>query len=92
MLPIIRQFLEQYYPYLRPFYFLAAWGLFFLLVFQVISLIVYVHKRSQKMHQIPCTSCQYFTYNFHLKCPVNPKIANTESAINCPDFHPRKTY
>ncbi|MGK7959817.1 hypothetical protein [Crocosphaera sp.] len=42
------------------------------------------------MHQIPCSDCQYFTNDYRLKCPVNPFQANTESAINCQDYHQRK--
>ncbi|MDJ0571308.1 MAG: hypothetical protein QNJ53_19965 [Pleurocapsa sp. MO_192.B19] len=41
--------------------------------------------RARKMHQIPCTKCRFFTGDYRLKCTVNPSIANTEEAINCPD-------
>ncbi len=40
----------------------------------------------RKLHQIPCSRCQYFTDSYYVKCTVNPKLANTELAINCHDF------
>jgi len=40
----------------------------------------------QELHSIPCTQCRYFTGDIHLKCPVNPKAALTEQAIDCMDF------
>ncbi|WP_373403961.1 hypothetical protein [Cylindrospermopsis raciborskii] len=43
---------------------------------------------AQKMHQIPCPNCQFFTNNYRLKCTVNPYTASTEGAIGCPDYHP----
>ncbi|WP_279327060.1 hypothetical protein [Crocosphaera subtropica] len=42
------------------------------------------------MHEIPCSHCQYFTNDYHLKCPVNPFQANTEEAINCKDYQMRE--
>jgi hypothetical protein len=46
-------------------------------------------KTAQKMHQIPCASCQYFTDDHRLKCTVHPSIANTEEAIQCIDYQPK---
>ncbi|MEE3718377.1 hypothetical protein V2H45_16675 [Tumidithrix elongata RA019] len=43
-------------------------------------------KRIQYLHQIPCSNCAYFTGNHHLKCPLHPSEALTESAIRCRDF------
>ncbi|MEA5535372.1 hypothetical protein VB691_15300 [Crocosphaera sp. XPORK-15E] len=48
--------------------------------------------RAKVMHQIPCSTCQYFTNDYRLKCPVNPHQANTEQAINCQDYHGRSNY
>ncbi|WP_330203289.1 hypothetical protein [Cyanobacterium sp. Dongsha4] len=92
MIPFITNLLEKYNPYLQPFYLLIAWGLFFVLIWTLITAIIDINKRSQKMHQIPCTNCQYFTSNFYLKCPVNPSTANTELAINCRDFQKKQDY
>jgi hypothetical protein len=40
-----------------------------------------------KLHQIPCSRCQYFTDSCYLKCTVNPHIACSEYAISCRDFN-----
>ena len=44
---------------------------------------------AQKMHQIPCTKCQFFTNDHRLKCTAQPFIANTEEAIHCTDYKSR---
>ncbi len=41
---------------------------------------------AQKLHQIPCSQCQFFTNNPTLKCTVHPRSALSEQAIHCPDF------
>ncbi len=41
---------------------------------------------AKQMHSIPCHNCVYFTNDYRLKCPINPMGANTESAIDCPDY------
>lgn len=48
--------------------------------------------RAKKMHQIPCSNCQFFTNDYRLKCPVNPFSANTEQAINCADYRSGSGY
>jgi RNA polymerase subunit RPABC4/transcription elongation factor Spt4 len=40
------------------------------------------------MRQIPCSNCQFFVDSRYLKCPVHPKIALSEAAIGCDDYHP----
>ena len=40
----------------------------------------------QRLHQIPCAKCAYFTGDYRLKCPINPQSALSEAAINCRDF------
>ncbi len=40
----------------------------------------------QRHHAIPCTRCRYFTGEMVLKCPVNPKAALTDQAVDCLDF------
>lgn len=92
MIPLLKSFLEEYNPYLQPFYSVMAWGLFAVLILTLITAIIDVNKHSRKMHQIPCTDCQYFTGNFYLKCSVNPDIANTELAISCRDFRKKSNY
>jgi hypothetical protein len=40
----------------------------------------------RKLHQIPCTNCDFFTNDYRLKCTINPHLACTEEAIGCRDF------
>jgi hypothetical protein len=42
----------------------------------------------KRLHQIPCSDCRFFTGSYQLKCPVHPKAALTEEAINCCDYYP----
>lgn len=92
MLPIIRQFLQEYNSYLQPFYFVSAWLLLILLVVNLLKAISETWRRSQQMHEIPCSNCQYFTNDHRLKCTVQPNLANTDDAVNCPDFLPQENY
>ena len=43
-------------------------------------------KNLQKLHQIPCSNCAYFTGDYRLKCPLHPMTALSEDAIACRDF------
>ena len=86
MLPIIKQFLENYSAYLQPLYFCGAWVLLGLLIVSGIRIIRNVVKNGQEMRKIPCTDCQYFTNDYRLKCTIQPNIANTQLAVDCPDF------
>ena len=40
----------------------------------------------QRLHQIPCSNCAYFTGDYRLKCTVHPMMAMSETAIGCRDF------
>ncbi|NCO74877.1 MAG: hypothetical protein GW795_11750 [Cyanobacteria bacterium] len=86
MLPIITDFLKTYNPYLQPFFLVIAWVLFALLLSTLINSFQDITKRSKIMHKIPCTRCKYFTNDYRLKCTLQPLIANTEAAMDCPDF------
>ena len=46
-------------------------------------------KHLQRLHQIPCSGCAFFTNNYRLKCTVNPIKACSEEAISCIDFEPK---
>ena len=39
-----------------------------------------------RLHQIPCHQCAFFTGNYHLKCTVYPSKALNEEAIDCLDY------
>lgn len=43
-------------------------------------------KQVQRLHQIPCHRCQYYTGSPYLKCPVHPVEALSEAAIDCRDY------
>lgn len=75
-------------PYLWPLCFVITWLVIVLGIWSVISATVDVVKRSQQLHQIPCSHCQFFTGDYHLKCTVHPSSALTEDAIDCPDQRP----
>jgi hypothetical protein len=40
----------------------------------------------QRLHQIPCHHCAFFTGEYNLKCTVHPYKALNEEAIGCPDY------
>lgn len=56
------------------------------LCYQAIFLLPKAIQKLQKLHQIPCSNCAYFTGEYHLKCPLNPMAALSEDAIACKDF------
>jgi hypothetical protein len=43
-------------------------------------------KQLRRMHQIPCSRCQYYTGSTYLKCPIHPLSACSEEVIQCRDF------
>ena len=45
-------------------------------------------EQLQRLHQIPCDRCRYYTGSQYLKCPVNPLTAFSENAIHCRDYEP----
>ena len=79
-------FVQAIQPLLVPLCFLFAWGIVILFSWTLWSALHDAMTKAQQMHQIPCTGCQFFTNNHRLKCTVQPRIANTEIAINCPDY------
>jgi hypothetical protein len=40
----------------------------------------------QRLHQIPCHRCVFFTGEYYLKCTIHPSKALNEEAINCRDY------
>lgn len=63
-----------------------AWTFVFAVLYTIASAISRSVRIARQMHAIPCTNCRYFTGEILLKCPVNPKAALTEQAIDCLDF------
>ncbi len=76
-------------PAVVPVCFAAAWILLLMAGWSMVSFMRDGVSRAQKMHKIPCATCQYFTENYYLKCPVHPSIALSEAAINCRDYEER---
>jgi hypothetical protein len=46
----------------------------------------------QKLHQIPCDRCVFFTGEYRLKCTVHPHKAFHEEAIDCIDYRSIKLH
>jgi hypothetical protein len=65
---------------------ILGWGFVVCLIFGLWTFLREVFQVSQRLHQIPCARCQFFTNSPVLKCTVHPKAALTEQAIHCPDF------
>lgn len=66
-----------------------GWTLVFSCLFwRSLSIVKQAVNHLQRLHQIPCDKCLYFTGDYRLKCTVNPLVALTETAIGCRDFAP----
>ncbi|MBF2062962.1 MAG: hypothetical protein IGS39_00785 [Calothrix sp. C42_A2020_038] len=71
-------------------FFICTWVVMMLgFTYSVILAFKEGKAQIQKLHQIPCYKCGFFTKNYHLKCTVHPTIACTEAALECHDFEPR---
>jgi hypothetical protein len=71
---------------LVPLCLVTAWGLVGLVAWNVVAAVREGVNRATVMHQIPCAECRYFTNDHRLKCPLHPRIALSEAAIDCADF------
>ena len=89
MFQIFYYLLNAIQPFLVPICFATAWALIILVGWSMWVAARDSVKVAHKMHQIPCSGCQYFTDDYRLKCTVNPSIANTEEAIECLDYQPK---
>jgi hypothetical protein len=68
-----------------------GWTLIFSCLFwRSLSVFKQAVSHLQRLHQIPCDKCVYFTGDYRLKCTVNPLEALTETAIGCRDFAPNE--
>lgn len=66
--------------------FVGAYSILGLVGWSIIRSALDAIAQAQRMHQIPCTKCLFFTGDYHLKCTINPSTANTEQAIGCSDY------
>lgn len=92
MLQLISTLIHIIQPWLIPLCFITAWAFILTLAGTLWGVVIDTTKRAKKMHQIPCSTCQYFTNDYRLKCPVYPLKANTEEAINCQDYCLKESY
>ncbi|MFQ4137172.1 hypothetical protein PGN35_012725 [Nodosilinea sp. PGN35] len=71
---------------LVPLCFIVAWSLIGLIGWSLTTAVRDGVDRAAVMHKIPCAECRYFTNDHRLKCPIHPRIALSEAAIDCADF------
>ncbi|MGK7876069.1 MAG: hypothetical protein AB4426_23055 [Xenococcaceae cyanobacterium] len=90
MFQLIYYLVEAIQPVLVPLCFFFAWTFVALLGWSLLSAIRDAAARAKRMHEIPCTNCQFFNNDYRLKCTVQPFIANTEKAIDCSDYRLKK--
>ncbi|MGF1460135.1 MAG: hypothetical protein ACFBSG_14060 [Leptolyngbyaceae cyanobacterium] len=83
---LVYRLVQLIQPILVPICFVVAWATVLFGVWSLWSTLRNGVRRAQKMHQIPCADCQYFSGNYFLKCPLHPKEALSEAAIHCGDF------
>ncbi len=89
MFQFIRFLIEIIQPMLVPICFCSAWLFIGILVWTIAKTFGETVDRAKQMHRIPCTECRFFTEDYHLKCTVQPHLANTEEAIECRDYRSR---
>ncbi len=65
---------------------LAIWVLVLLFVLAILFAIQDGTRRLRRLHRVPCFGCRYYTGSSYLKCPVRPRDAASEAAIDCPDY------
>jgi hypothetical protein len=86
MFQAIFRLAEAVQPFIVPLCFIFAWLFMVLLFLTLRSALSDATARAKQMHQIPCTTCQFFINDHRLKCTVRPHLANTEAAIDCSDY------
>jgi hypothetical protein len=65
----------------------GVWTLILVLVsWRFIKISQKAFNHLQRLHQVPCSNCVFFTGDYRLKCTVKPLIAMSEDAIGCRDF------
>lgn len=65
---------------------LCAW---IMVIFAIISFWLLLNRGTnhlKKLHDIPCSNCDFFTNDYRLKCTIHPYTACSEDAIDCIDF------
>lgn len=71
------------------FFSVLAWVIVGIVIWEVAMAVRQAAMETQRLHQIPCLKCQFFSGSRYLKCALHPTKAMTEAAINCPDYQSR---
>lgn len=74
---------------LVPLCFIAIWAGVVCIIADTWKLNQKAVKTSRYQVQLPCKKCQFFSNNPYMKCAVNPCVAMTPAAKECPDFRSR---
>jgi len=70
--------------------FFIGWAILCLMVSIILTVARAEIIALERLHQLPCRNCQFFSKNPYLKCAVHPCIALTKKASNCSDYLPQK--
>jgi len=89
ILRLVYTLIEWIQPFLVPICFVLAWGVMGMAALSIWSTARAAADNAYRMHQIPCTSCQFYTGDYRLKCTVHPQSALSERAIDCRDYEAR---
>ncbi len=65
---------------------LCAWSIVILAIASFCLTLNRGTKHLKKLHDIPCSGCDFFTNDYRLKCTIHPYKACSEEAIGCIDF------
>lgn len=80
---VLQQMIIGQMSWLCPFLIWLILLCFFCAIFLALQEgIIYLNK----LHQIPCDRCAFYTGESCLKCTLHPYKAFTEEAINCRDW------
>lgn len=69
--------------------FLCAFCAWSIVILAAVSFCLMLNKGTKhlkKLHDIPCSGCDFFTNDYRLKCTIHPCKACSEEAIGCIDF------
>ena len=64
----------------------CAWSIVILAIGSFCLMLNKGTKHLKKLHDVPCSGCDFFTNDYRLKCTIHPYKACSEEAIGCIDF------
>jgi hypothetical protein len=71
-------------------YFVMGWAILCLMISVILTVVRSEIIAIERLHDVPCRNCKFFSKNPYLKCAVHPCIALTEKANNCSDYLPQE--